>query len=543
MLERIARTVMLVAGLSLLDASAMAGDWLQSGYDAAHRGFNPDERALGAHNVGSMVLAVSGATPETVSGSAVVASGISTPDGPRDFLFLTSGAGTLLAFDAGSLRLVWSRTTEGKGRLDASPVIDPDRRFVYGSGSDGKVHKYAIVDGAESFDQGWPQLVTLKPEVEHAASGLTIGITSQGKRYLYAVIDGYMGDGGDYQGHLTTIDLDTGEQTVFNALCSDVPVHFINGGAPGINDCASRRAAIWGRPGATFDADTGRVYVVTANGPFDAHLGGFNWGDSVLALAANGAGEGGVPLDSYTPVNFQALEDGDVDLGSGSVALVGNVPGSSVGPLGIVVGKDVMPRLLSLDDLSGAGGPRNIGGELQILGSGFVCKCSMPQPAIWTAPDGSVWAYVIGSGLDAYQVVVDDGKPSLMQRWHTDVWAYPSFAASPVVANGIVYLVDGRAVALDALTGDILWQYTGAADPARRSSPIVVNGRLYVVRDHAIDAFAPETILSDGFEGDPAADAQIFSWRHPMGRLEDTAFSIELDGPRFDAKGQPVLEP
>ena len=316
---------LVVTGVSLLGTAA-ADDWLQSGYDAAHRGFNPNERALGASNVGSMVLATSGAIPETVSGSAVVASGITTPFGLRDFLFLTSGTGTLLAFDAGSLRLVWSQTTEGRGWLDATPVIDPDRRFVYGSGSDGKVHKYAIVDGAESFDQGWPQLVTLKPEVEHAASGLTIGITSEGKRYLYSVIDGYIGDGGDYQGHLTTIDLDTGEQTVFNALCSDVPVHFINGGAPGINDCASTRAAIWGRPGATFDADNNRVYVVTANGPFDAYLGGFNWGDSVLALPASGAGTAGVPVDSYTPVNFQSLEDNDIDLGSGSLAVLGSVP-------------------------------------------------------------------------------------------------------------------------------------------------------------------------------------------------------------------------
>jgi hypothetical protein len=304
---------------------------------------------------------------------------------------------------------------------------------------------------------------------------------------------------------VTTIDLDTGEQTVFNALCSDVPVHFINGGAPGINDCASTRAAIWGRPGATFDADNGRVYVVTGNGPFDAQLGGFNWGDSVLALAPNGAGAAGVPLDSYTPEEFQSLEDNDIDLGSGSLAVLGSVPDSDVGRLGVVVGKDAMPRLLSLDNLSGMGGPRNVGGELQTLGGGYVCKCSMPQPATWTAPDGSAWIYVIASGLDAYRVIVDGGQPRLEWRWHADVWAYPSFASSPTVANGVVYLVDGRALALDALSGEILWQYASDVEPARRSSPVVVNGRLYVIRDNSVEAFAPDGILDDGFDGDSAS--------------------------------------
>ena len=126
----------------------------------------------------------------------------------------------------------------------------------------------------------------------------------------------------------------------------------------------------------------------------------------------------------------------------------------------------------------------------------------MPQPSTWTAPDGSAWIYVIASGLDAYQIVVESGHPRLEPRWHADVFAYPTFSASPIVANGIVYLVDSRAVAFDALTGDMLWQYGGDVEPARRSSPTVVNGRLYVVRDRAIDAFAPETILSDGFDGD-----------------------------------------
>jgi outer membrane protein assembly factor BamB len=489
-------------GLSLLLATshALADDWLQSGYDAAHRGFNPFEQTLGVASVGSMVKIGTVALAEYVAGSAVVLSGVGTPNGTQDLLFLTSRNGTLFALNAGSLRTVWSHSTEGGAwDLASSPAIDPDRRFVYAFGADGKVHKYSVVDGAESLDQGWPQLVTLKPEVEHGASGLTIGITVEGKRYLYAVVDGYMGDGGDYQGHLTTIDLDSGEQHVFNTLCSDVPVHFINGGAPGINDCESKRSGIWGRPGATFDAETDRVYVATGNGRFDAVLGGFDWGDSVLALPANGSAALGLPLDSYTPSNYQDLEDHDIDLGSGSVAVIGNVPGSDGGRLGVILGKDTIVRLLSLDDLSGAGAPRNVGGELQQIGGNSVCKCSMPQPSVWNAPNGSVWVYVIANRLDAYEVVVDSGTPRLEARWHADISAYPSYVASPVVANGVVYFADHRALAYDAITGKMLWQYE-TDETGTRSSPTVVNGRLYVVRNGGVDAFAPNAIMADGFD-------------------------------------------
>lgn len=480
---------------------AAGEDWLQAGYDAAHHGFNPNEHTLDAGNVGTLVLTAARQSTDSFAGSGVVVSGVATPAGPRDFLFVTSGPGALLAFDAESLQPVWSQAMQGQGWLDSTPAIDPDRRFVYSSGGDGKVHKYAVGDGTESFEDNWPQLVTLKPSVEHAASGLTIGVTAEGRRYLYAVVDGYMGDGGDYQGHVTTIDLDTGAQGVFNALCSDVPVHFIDGGAPGINDCASMRAGIWGRPGATFDAATGRVYAVTGNGRFDAVLGGFDWGDSVVALASNGVAALGVPLDSYTPANYQALEDDDIDLGSGSIAIIGAVPGSSVARLGVVLGKDGLLRLLSLDDLSGAGAPRNVGGELQSVGQSYICKCSMPQPAVWTAPDGSAWVFAIASGLDAYQVVVDGGQPHLEARWHAGVGTYPGFASSPIVANGIVYLVDGRTVAFDALTGKTLWQGPGM-DAARRSSPVVVNGRFYVISDYEIDVFAPDGILSNGFDAE-----------------------------------------
>ena len=72
---------------------------------------------------------------------------------------------------------------------------------------------------------GWPQPTTLKGFDEKGSSALAIA-TSNGTTYLYVVHGGYPGDNGDYQGHVTAINLGTGAQKVFNAACSDQAVHF-----------------------------------------------------------------------------------------------------------------------------------------------------------------------------------------------------------------------------------------------------------------------------------------------------------------------------
>ena len=135
---------------------------------------------------------------------------------------------------------------------------------------------------------GWPQLSTYKPDVDKAAAGLAIA-TVGGTNYLYAVTDGYIGDGGNYQGHVTIINLSTNTQVVFNTLCSNEGnKHFDSGGGsvPTQNqDCSNHQSGIWGRPGTVFDARQGKIFFTTGN--FGASIDGSNWGESVLALPAN----------------------------------------------------------------------------------------------------------------------------------------------------------------------------------------------------------------------------------------------------------------
>src|SRR5262249_7179015 len=155
-------------------------------------------------------------------------------------------------------------------------------------------------------------------DVEKGSSALAFATDRAGMTRLYVANGGYPGDEGDYQGHLTAIDLATGAQRVFNAACSDDAVHFDESGNAG-SDCPHVQTAIWARPGAVYDAEIDRIFVATGNGDFD---GVRAWGDSVLALSPDAASL----LDTYTPVEFQQLDQLDADLGSSDIALM-HLPG------------------------------------------------------------------------------------------------------------------------------------------------------------------------------------------------------------------------
>jgi hypothetical protein len=136
------------------------------------------------------------------------------------------------------------------------------------------------------------------------------------------------GDNGDYQGHVTAIDLGSGAQKVFNSTCSDQAVHFAR--IPATPNCATARSAIWARPSVIHHAPLDRIYMGTGNGTYNGNAGGFHWSESIIALNPNGTGTGTKPLDAYTPTNFQALDDSDADLGSTAPAILPVPPSSAV---------------------------------------------------------------------------------------------------------------------------------------------------------------------------------------------------------------------
>ncbi|WP_379988749.1 hypothetical protein [Dokdonella soli] len=501
-----------------VSAHSVAADWLQFGYDAAHSGNNAAETTITAADVSQRITLYANPfnLPAIVDSAPVYARGVATANGTRNLLFLLGSDttedfwaknSTLMAIDADTGSIVWSHVISAlvingqtsSQHASSSPAIDPAKQYVYSFGIDGYAHKYRIGDGVEMLTPGpagWPQQVTLKPYVEKVASGLTIA-TWKGTSYLEVVTSGRYGDGGDYQGHLVSINLDTGARTVFNFMCSNVSTLLAEG------SCPTSLGGAWGRGGATFDSATGRIYVTSGNGIFDADTGGTNWGDSVLALAPNGTGLGAnMPYDSYTPSNFQYLYTSDLDLGSISLAILPAPAGSIVSHLGMQVGKDAVLRLIDLDNMSGAGASAHVGGELQLLNVQQGGSWMSEQPAVWVNPaDGSTWLFVgNGYGLSAVRLGLDGShRPVLSYAWNVS-----DHSTSPIVANGVLYYLggfNGGIVARDPLTGTMLGT-SPTLGPSHWQSPILADGAIYVTDSaNRLWRLVLDRIFKDGFDG------------------------------------------
>ena len=302
--------------------------WMQFGGAPDHPGTNGLETSITPGNVATLTQAWQAVLPHYADGAPLVAFGVSTPSGSHDVVYVTTTAGDLVALDLHTGAQLWS-VSFGAGTCKingtgptcyttSSPVADQTAGFVYTYGLDGKVHKVAMGSGVETTTAPWPVVATLKNFDEKGSSALALATAANGHTYLYAANAGYPGDNGDYQGHVTTIDLATGTSNVFNTLCSDQAVHFAE--QPATPDCAEVQSGVWARPGVTYSAKTDLIYLATGNATFSP--ANHDWGDTVLAIHPDGTGVNGGPVDSFTPADFQSLNTTDRDLGSTLPALV-----------------------------------------------------------------------------------------------------------------------------------------------------------------------------------------------------------------------------
>ena len=489
--------------LPLLMTPRPGYDWPQFNGDAQHSGNNTAETILNRGNVAGLRPLFKVLLPDHSDAAPVYLGSVPTSLGMRDLIFITTSNGSLLALDAHSGALFWMRSHDnndcfvltnpayGPCFTTSAPAIDPNRQYVYSYGLDGYVHKHQVEDGSEIQGAGWPAMTTAKSFLEKGSSPLSLATARDGVSYLYATHAGYPGppgpgDAGDYQGHITAINLSDATQHVFNALCSDQSdVHFVED--PYTPDCDEQQAGIWARGSVVYLADNNRIYAATGNGAFDPAR--HHWSDSLFALNPDGTGQNGNPVDSYTPSNYQELQHLDLDLGSTNVLVLPVPPNSSVTHLGLQTGKDRRLRLLNLDNLSGRGGPGFTGGEIGNLLT-FPGSDIRNAQAAWVNPaDGSTWVFVssVLGGLGGYQLTISgSGTPSLTAKWFQDIPA-----TSPLVASGILYTAAShRLTAHDPLSGATLWA-TSQVGSIHWQSPVVVNGVLYLTdQDGYLNAFA-----------------------------------------------------
>jgi outer membrane protein assembly factor BamB len=372
----------------------------------------------------------------------------------RDVVIVTTTYGHTIALDPGTGAKLWEFTPRDIGRYEgshqvttASPVADPDRRYVYAASPDGVIHKLAAASGK----QAWSSRIT--SDAAREKIGGSLNITGP---YVVAVTGGYFGDQPVYEGHVALIDRSSGRVAhVWNADCSDRH-QLIDPTSSCTADTTFGGSAIWAREGAVIEPGSGKILVATGNGPFN---GSTNWGDSVLELSADGS----TLLHSWTPTDQAQLNSSDLDVGSTAPALL-------PGDLALQGGKQGVLDLLDLGRLNGTTGPASshTGGELQTLsspGRGQV----LTAPAVWTSRASTYVFVADDSGTAAY---VLSGS-----RLHI-AWQDGSPGTSPVVAGGLLYVFDpgGTLRVLAPASGRTIATFPATA--GHWSSPIVVGGRV-----------------------------------------------------------------
>lgn len=487
------RYVALVAAiiLALLPLVAAAYDWTQFGYSQQHTSNNTQESIINSGNVSQLQKLFQVALPAGADGAPVYLENTTTAKGVKNLIFVTTTYGHIVAMDADNGSLVWSHQYgPGSCKINngsttcyttSSPALDPNRQYVYSYGLDGYVHKYQVGDGTEIKDANWPQLTSRKPFDEKESSALTVATAKDGSHYLYVAHGGYPGDNGDYQGHLTTINLTTGSQHVFNAICSNqVDIHFYE--TPTSPDCNDVQTAVWARPSAVYAATIDKIFITTGNGPCPA-VGSHVWGESVLELNPDGTGNsGGDPFNSFTPNNPTSCSNlGDADLGSTAPAIlpVSGYSNIKYPNLAVQGGKEGILRLLNLDNLNSHGVAGYAGGEISSINvpqGGEV----LSEPAVWVDASNKTWVFVKNSnGISGLQLSVDsNGNPTLVKVWQKSGGG----VTSPIVANNVLYDDSSNNVlARDPFTGNTLWSNSyKLIGHIHWSSPIVANGVLYV---------------------------------------------------------------
>ncbi len=421
-------------------------DWPEFGLNPQRTDATSDATGITAANVGRLHL-LTVALPGTVDSSAVYVHQASVNGAPHDVAIVTTDYGITLAIDANSGRILWRFVPPGIASWQAgpqittaSPIVDAGHRYVYATSPNGLVHKLSLANGREQ--PGWPVRITTAPHTEKLTASLNIADGD-----LLASTGGYDGDAPPYIGHIVTIPLDAPHvAAVFNTLCANHTT-IINPAR-----CSASDSAILSRSGPVVEPGANRVLIATGNGPYN---GTTDFGDSVIELTLPGLKLRQV----YTPTDQAMLNTNDLDLGSGSPALL-------PGDLAWIAGKDGIQRLINLAAMDGhaPGSPPRTGGELQTL----------PTPGrqqIFTAP--AVWNNLLfvadGGGTAAYRV---SGA-----RLHL-LWQNGTPGNSPVVAGGLLYVYnpDGGIVVYKPAGGGVIT--TLATAPGHWNSPIVVDGHI-----------------------------------------------------------------
>ena len=390
----------------------------------------------------------------TVDSSPIYLHAVGVAGSTRDVVVVTTSYGRTIAIDASTGELLWVFTPPGYAGwvgsaqiTNASPIADPDRRFVYAASPNGLIHKLSLANGQEDSQGAWPVSITRSPVREKLGSALNIDGGD-----VIATTSGYLGDTPTYQGHVVLISRASGAvEGVFNTLCADRHTIIVPA------TCPQSDSAILSRGGAVVEPGGRRLLIDTGNGHWN---GTTDFGDSVVELTFPAL----QPRQAFTPSDEEMLNTGDRDLGSSAPALLGQ---NRV----LLAGKDGVLRVLEEARLDGHAPPsrETLGGEVQTLQTPGGAEL-FTAPAVWQHGSRTTVFVADSSGTASY--AVRGGRLD-------ELWANSTPGTSPVVAGGLLYVYDPSAGGIAVYApGSPRAIARLAGTPGHWNSPIVVDGHV-----------------------------------------------------------------
>ncbi len=213
------------------------------------------------------------------------------------------------------------------------------------------------------------------------------------------------------------------------------------------------RGAYWNSGDGPVVDPQGNIYNMTANGTFDANTSGGDYGDSIIRFTA---ASGVLTLqDSFTPYNQVTLAADDIDLGSGGVVVLPDLPSATNPYLLIGGGKGGVLYLVSRTNLGGYSTTTdNVVQEITVTMNAGVYDLGMFDTlAYW---NGNIYIAAVSDNLKAF---AQDTSTGLFTTTWTSLSneVYNGKGANPVVSasgttNGIVWALDDSNFATNSPT-------------------------------------------------------------------------------------------
>ncbi|HWB59794.1 MAG TPA: LamG-like jellyroll fold domain-containing protein, partial [Chthoniobacteraceae bacterium] len=487
--------------------------------DLQHSGNNANETILTPGNVGAsgaFGFLFSQPMDGQTYGQPLIASGVNVSGTPHNLVYVCTEHCSIYAFDGDSntgvnTNAIWHdsllpagtvpvpQSVVGSGDISielgitTTPVIDMSTNTIYivskvQRTSDTTYHQYLyaldLATGATKFNSP----VEINPTFPGSSSDSSGGQVpfSALHEHTRAAMTLYNGvvyisyashsDTTPYHGEIIGFDKTTLQVVKkFNATP--------NGSEGGI----------WqGGAGPAFDS-AGNIFVSIANGSWDQKnsQNGADWGESMLKIDTSGTGSLGLNLFSntlnwFTPNNWQTLNNGDLDVGSGGLCLLPDQAGPHTHIM-VGGGKGAVLYVVDRDNLSGINTPDQAIQEIPEPGGNWLFM----TPAYF---NGYIYYSASGGNLEQRAVGYNAANGTYISTTPiTSTATYNGkgrgcFISSSGTANGVVWILTGGGInaynaanvsgnpifsANSTLPGNIGTQNTKFA------LPMVANGKLY----------------------------------------------------------------